>query len=168
MWLSRAVIAINKVVHPISRAIHSVGLAVLVAMMLLTFFDVALRYVFNRPIGGSFDLTEVMMAVVVSLGLAYCAVVKGHVTVDLVVSRIPQQSRAIINVITGLLSLSLLVLIAWQGFTYIKVIYIKGLTTPALPIPVYPFVAVVAVGLAVFCLVLLTDFLDFLSKAVKK
>lgn len=168
MWLSRAVDSINRVVQPISRAIHSVGLAVLVAMMLLTFADVALRYIFNRPIGGSFDITELMMVVVVSLGFAYCGVVKGHVSVDLLVSRIPERSRAIINTITSLIALGLLVLIAWQCFLYIKVIYLKELTSAVLHIPVFPLVAVVAIGLAVFCLVLLTDFIEFLSKAIGK
>ena len=168
MWISRAADSVNRVVQPVGRVLHSVGLAALAAMMFLIFADVGLRYIFNRPIGGSFDLTELLMIIVVSFGFAYCAIVKGHVTVDLLVSRLPQRVREIINTITGLLGFRLMALIAWQGFLYIKVMYIKGQTTPALPIPLYPFVAVVAVGLAVFCLALLANFIDFLSKAVRK
>jgi len=168
VWISKAADSVNRVVQPIGRVIYYVGLVALAAMMFLIFADVGLRYVFNRPIGGSFDLTELLMIMVVSFGFAYCAIVKGHVTVDLLMSRIPQRGRDIINVITGLLSFGLLALISWQCFLYIKVMYIKGQTTPALPIPLYPFVAVVAVGLAVFCLVLLAQFIDFLSKAVRK
>lgn len=168
MWLSRAADSINRVIQPVSRAIRSIGLVVLAAMMFLTFADVALRYVFNRPIIGSFDLTELMMVVVVCFGFAYCGVVKGHVNVDLVVSQLRQRSRAIVDTITGLLGFVFLFLITWQAFLYIKVIYLKGLISAVLHIPVYPFVAVAAIGLAVFCLVLLTDILDFLSKAVRK
>ena len=168
MWLSKAADSLNRVVRPASQVIHSVGLGVLVAMMLLTFADVALRYVFNRPIVGSFDLTEYMMAIFVSLGLAYCTIVRGNVRIDLVVSRLRQQRRAFLDVITCLLSLGLFSLIAWQCFVYVKLLFTSKLTSTVLLIPAFPFVAVVALGILVLCLVLLTNLLDFLSKAVGK
>lgn len=168
MWLSKVADAINRVVQPVSRVIHSVGLVVLAAMMFLTFADVALRYIFNRPISGSFDLTELMMVVVACCGFAYCAVMKGHVNVDLVVSRLRQRNRAIVETITGLLGLTFLFLVTLQAFLYIKVMYLKGLVSAVLHIPVYPLVAVAAVGLAMLWLVLLADILNIISRAVRK
>lgn len=168
MWLSRAADSLNRVVRPLGGALHSVGIGVLVVMMFLTASDVTLRYVFNRPIAGAFDLTEYMMAIVVAFGLAYCAVKKGHVKVDLVVSRLPQRAQAIIDSITGFLSLGLFSLITWQCCLHIKVQFAEGVSSTVLHIPAFPFVAVVALGSALLTLVLLTDFLDFLSQAVRQ
>jgi len=168
MWLTRAANWLNRIVRPISGVIHSVGLGVLGLMMLLTASDVTLRYVFNRPIGGSFDLTVYMMTIVVAFALAYCAVQKGHVRVDFVVDRLPQRAQAIIDSATGLLGLGLVSLISWQCFINIKAQYIQNVESSVLHIPTFPFVGVVALGIACFTLVLLADFLDFLSQAVKR
>ena len=168
MWLSKAADSLNRVVRPVSGALHSVGVGVLALMMLLTASDVTLRYVFNKPIVGSFDLTEYMMAIVVAFSLAYCAVMKGHVRVELVVSRFSERAQAIIDTITGLLGLGLFSLITWQCCVYIKVLFASKLASSVLLIPAFPFVGVVAFGSALLTLVLLVDFLDFLSQAVRR
>ena len=168
MWLSKAADSLSRVVRLISGAIHSVGIGVLAVMMLLTASDVILRYVFNRGIPGSFELTEYMMAIVVAFGLAYCAVKKGHVKVDLVVARFPQRAQAIIDSVTGLLGLGLFSFITWQCCIYIKVQFASKIASSVLYIPAFPFVAVVAFGSALLTLVLLADFLDFLSRTVKR
>jgi len=168
MWLSKAADSLNKLAHPAARVLHSVGVSVLAALMVLTASDVTLRYVFNRPIIGSYDLTEYMMAVVVSFGLAYCALLKGHVRVDLVVSHLPQRVQVTIDSITGLLSLFLFSIITWQSFVYMKLLFDSGLESTVLHIPRFPFAALVGLGSAFLTIVLLGNFLEFLSKAVRK
>ena len=168
MWLSKAADSFNRVVRPVSGVFHSIGIGVLAVMMLLTASDVALRYVFNRPISGSFELTEYMMAIVIAFGLAYCAVAKGHVRVGLVVDRFPQRAQAIIDSVTGLLGLGLFSVITWQCVLQVKIQFDSGLTSAVLFIPAFPFVAVVAFGSAMLCLVILADFFDSLSQAVRR
>lgn len=168
MWLSWVAGSLNRVVRPVSRVIHSVGMSVLAAMVFLTFADVSLRYAFNRPIPGTLGITEYMMVIIISLCIPYCALVKGNVRVDLVVSRFRKRSQVIIGVITGLLGLGLYSLMAWQCFLNIKEQFVVGLVSMVLRIPVFPFAAVVTFGIAVLCLVLLIDFLDLLSQEVRK
>ena len=168
MWLSKAADALNKVIRPVSKWFHSIGVGILAVMMFLTAADVALRYVLNKPLLGAFDLTEYMMAIIVSCGLAYCAIKKGHVKVDLVVSRFPQRVQAIIDTITGLLGLILFSLISWQCFVYMKLQLASGVTSSVLLIPVFPFVGVVGLGSALLTIVLLSDFLNYLSRAVSR
>jgi len=166
--LNRVAYSADRVISKISRWLHSVGVSILAAMMLLTFADVALRYVFNRPISGSYELTEFMMAVLLTFGIAYCAVVKGHVTVDVVVSRFPQRVQAIIDSITCLLGLSLFSLITWQCILYAAEKYGSGHGSVVLEIPIYPFIGLIALGSLVFCLALLAHLIEFLSQAVEK
>ncbi len=168
MWLSKAADLLNRLVRPASGALHSIGISVLGLMMLLTAADITLHYVFNRPIVGSFDLSEYMMAIVVSFSLAYCAIMKGHVKVDMVVSRLPQRVQAIINSITGFVGFGLFSLVTWQCFVYMKLLFASKVTSSVLHIPPYPFAALVGFGSAWLTLALLADFFDSLSKAVRR
>ena len=168
MWLSRAADSLNKLVHPAVRVLHGAGVSVLAIMMVLTAGDVTLRYVFNRPIVGSLDLTEYMMAIVVSFGLAYCAFLKGHVRVDLVVSYLPQRVQAVIDSLTGLLGFILFSIITWQSFVYMEILIDSGLKSTVLLIPRFPFAGLVCLGSTFLALILLADFLEFLSQAVRK
>ncbi|MEW6669584.1 MAG: TRAP transporter small permease [Thermodesulfobacteriota bacterium] len=166
--IGKAIDCLNMVLRPAGTVLHSIGVGVLALMMFLTAADVILRYLFNRPIVGAFDLTEYMMTILISFGLAYCAMMKGHVTVDLIVSRLPQRVQAVIDCVTGLLSLGLFSLISWQCFVNVKLLYASGVTSTVLLIPVFPFVGVIGIGSAMLTLILLTDFLESLSRAVKK
>ncbi|HUU65585.1 MAG TPA: TRAP transporter small permease [Dehalococcoidales bacterium] len=168
MWLSKLAETVNRLVHPAVAVLHGAGVGVLAAIMVLTASDVILRYVFNRPIVGSFDLTEYMMAIVVSFSLAYCAFFKGHVSVDIVVSRLPRRAQAVIDGITGLLGIILFSLITWQSFVYMKLLFDSGLKSTVLLIPRFPFAGLVCLGSAFLTVVLVADFLEFLSRAVRK
>jgi len=168
MWLGKAADSLNKLVQPAARILHGVGVGILAVLMVLTASDVTLRYVFNRPIVGSLDLTEYMMAIVVSFGLAYCAFLKGHVSVDLIVSHLPQRTQATIDSITGLFSVILFSLITWQSYVYTQLLFASGLKSTVLLIPRFPFAAMVCLGSAFLTIVLLANFLEFLSQAVRK
>jgi len=168
MWLNKTADALNRVVCRISGGLYIVGVSVLAALMFLTASDVTLRYVFNRPIKGSFDLTEFMMVVVVVFGIAHCGVMRGHVRVELVVERLPQRIQAIIDSVTGFLGFGLFSFITWQCFVYLKILIDSGLVSNILDIPVSPFVGVVGLGSAVYTLMLLVNFLESLSQVAKR
>jgi TRAP-type C4-dicarboxylate transport system permease small subunit len=168
MWLSRAASLLNRVICPVVELLHTVGMGVLALMMFLTASDVILRYAFNRPIVGDYDLTEYMMAILVSFGLAYCAFMKGHVRVDLIVNHLPQRLQAVIDSITGLLSIFLFAIITWQSFVYMVILYRSGIESTVLLIPRFPFTGLVCLGSAFLTLVLVVEFIDSLSRAVQK
>jgi len=167
MALTKVIRAFITVVKHISKAINSAGGFVLLLMMFLTAMDVLLRYIFNRPISGSYEITEYMMAIVVSSGLAYCAVVKGHVVVDLIISRFPSRVQAILNSVHLLVSFALFVVITRQSYLYILTMADSNRTSAVLLIPVFPFIAILTIGLGIYTLQLLADLLDTVLEAVK-
>ncbi len=154
---------ISKIVFSIVNTLNAVSIAALFIMMSLTTADVLFRYIFNQPIAGSYELTEFMMVILVSLGLSHCAVKGGHVNVDLIITRFSKRTRNIIATITSLLSFGLSALITWQGYLYVEDIFQSKLKTPVLLIPVYPFVVPIVIGFASLCLVLLIDVYKSLS-----
>src|SRR4030042_1118998 len=104
MWLNKVIRSLNRIVNPLVRITSSVAADILRAMMFLAAMDVLLRYIFNRPISGGMEMTEYMMVILVSLGLAYCGFVKGHVSVEVLTSRFSPKVQAILNSITYFLS----------------------------------------------------------------
>ena len=168
MWLNDVIHSLSWVVNPLVRIIKSVAGGILAAMMFLTAMDVLLRYIFNRPISGALELTECMMAVLVGFGLSYCASVKGLVSVEVLTSRFSPRAQAILNTITYFFSFALFSLISWQSILYVSLMFKSNLVSAVLLIPAFPFVALLALGIFVFNLVLLINFLEYLSQAINK
>ena len=53
-------------------------------MMLLTFVDVVARYVFNRPLRGAFEVTELMLLVLIFAGLPLVSFADEHAVMDFI------------------------------------------------------------------------------------
>lgn len=135
--------------------------------MLLTVADVFLRFFFNSPITGTTELTQFMM-VCLLLGAAWCAVQGRHITVDLVMSRIPPRARAIINSINYLAVIGILVLLTWRGFlTSLYLIRLGYKPNVLLPVIEGPFHLVLALSFAIFCLTMVTLLIQKVAEAVK-
>jgi TRAP-type transport system small permease protein len=58
--------------------------AILLAMMLLTVVDVVARYVFSRPVRGAFEVTELMLLVLIFAGLPLVSFTDEHALMDFV------------------------------------------------------------------------------------
>jgi TRAP-type C4-dicarboxylate transport system permease small subunit len=135
---------------------------------MLTVTDVCLRYIFNSPILGSYEVTEFMMAVLVFASVGFTMSVKDHVSVDLVVTKLPDRVRALLEAITCLLAFGLFALAAWRNVLHAGTSWERNDVSAELFIPVSPFVLFVALGLAVLSLVLLVQFFQSLARALKK
>jgi TRAP-type C4-dicarboxylate transport system permease small subunit len=159
---------LGRTIHRISQAVNSVGIGIIVAMMLLTTGDVSLRYLFNHPILGSVELTEFMMLLVVSFGLAYTQVNKGHIFVELITSRFSPRAQAVIESVGYFLCLVMYLLIMWQAVVQAQVQWTHGVKTGALEIPKYPFYFVLAFGCLLLSLVFFVDLIESLNRAVRK
>ena len=167
MRLQKAARAIERVVNPLSSITNSVGQGILVVMMLLIVVDVVLRYVFNRPIKGSYEVIEFMLVLLVFFGLAYTQTKKANVAIDLLTRHFSLGIQAVIDSTTYLLCLAGFVVITWRSIAEAEVSRVDGVTSGLLSLPVFPFMWVVAFGSALLCLVFVVDLLDSLDGVVK-
>jgi TRAP-type C4-dicarboxylate transport system permease small subunit len=87
-----------------------------IPLMLLTTADVISRVVWSKPIAGTFELSEYLLAIVILLGAAYTQQVKGHVGVDFVTKRFGPRLRAFCEILSYAGCMAILVLLAWQGY----------------------------------------------------
>lgn len=166
--LQNAIESLYKGIKPVSTVVNSIGMAAMTVMMVFVAVDVTLRKVANMPILGSIELTQFMLAICASFGLAQCAVNKGHVVVDLFISKLSTRTRGLLGIVTGILSVGVGVLMTWQLFNYVFIVMKENNVTGVLYIPIWPFVALVTFGFALFCFVLIIHFLEFIVEGSGK
>jgi TRAP-type C4-dicarboxylate transport system permease small subunit len=175
MSLQRATGKFDGAMRPVTRVLHFIGIGILALLMFFTAFDVILRNISSLlntlnigttvTILGWFEITEYLMVILVSFTLAYCAIEKGHVVIELAVSRLSRRTQAVLGCITNLLSLGFFIIITWQSALYVTQM---TRSSTVLIIPANPFVALLAVGCGVLCLILLLHFLEPLSQVMTK
>ena len=157
---------LDDFVKPVKSGFLAIAAFTLAVMMFLTALDVALRYVFSRPIPGGLELVEYMMAVVVPFAVTIAAYEKAHVGVDLIMDRFPTTVQNVVAAVTTTLMLVFFILITWQCFVHIAEQYRSGLTSAVLLIPHYPFVASLTAAFALLTVVTLIDLFRHVSKVL--
>jgi TRAP-type C4-dicarboxylate transport system permease small subunit len=65
-------------------ALGAAAAAILLAMMALTVVDVVARYVFGRPVRGAFEVTELMLLVLIFAGLPLVSFTDEHAVMDFI------------------------------------------------------------------------------------
>ena len=131
------------------------GGAVLLGLMGLVAFDVVMRYVLRLPFLGAYEMTELAMALIVFLGLPYCAATGGHVAVDVFGPVLERAALRWVNLLLPLAGAALTGVMAWQAVLYALASRSRGEATNMLGIDLFAFQLVGALSLALFCAVLL-------------
>jgi TRAP-type C4-dicarboxylate transport system permease small subunit len=156
--------ALRRIIERIIYYTAACGMIFVIPLMLLTTGDVVGRSFFNKPLAGTFELSEFMLAVIILLSAAYTQQVKGHVAVDFVTSRFSPKIQKGLQVITTVLSLLIVGVMVWQGF-------ILGIgeteVTDQLRIPKAPFKILVGLCGGLLWLQLLFDLLDSIKELFK-
>jgi len=137
--------------------------AFLVGAMLIVVTSVTARSLLNIGIIGSSEVMELMMAIVVAFALAYTALRKGHVKVDIIVSRFSVRIRAIVSIAISFLTLAIFGLMS-AGTA--QLVYEKGLRefSETLDVPYFPFRSVFILGLLLFSLSYIFDIFEGIKK----
>ena len=109
-------------------------------LMSVTFVDVVARYLFNRPIRGAFELTELLLLVLIFAGVPLVSHADEHVTMDFVDRMLPERAaRALVRLMHAACA-AIMFFLTWQVSIKAGRIAGYGDTTDVLRIPVAPFV----------------------------
>jgi len=114
--------------------------AILLAMMLLTFVDVVARYLFNFPLRGGFEVTELMLLVLIFAGLPLVSHADEHVTMDFIDRMLPPRALPVLIRAVHALVAAVFFFLTWQVLIKAGRISAYGDTTDVLRILVGPFV----------------------------
>lgn len=167
-WLSKVTSVFDRV-GIFSNWCHTVGTSVLFLMVCFTFADVILRYIFNRPIMGAWEITGLLMVVVVFLGIAHVQNEKGHVNVDVVATRLSPTTRLITDTLINFLSICVFGILVWRTFAQFLYYLEQGtLHSPNARIPTAPFEAIIVLGCTLLCVFLIRDLLSNVAEALRR
>lgn len=126
-----------------------VASVLLFAMMLVTFVDVVGRYLFASPLPGAFELTEVLLGLIVFAGLPIVTWRSEHVTVDLLTVRLPAPTRRLLVRVAALATALVLAMLAWRLSSTASDLLGYGDATVFLGIPLGPVAGAMAALAAV-------------------
>lgn len=136
----------------LARALAILGGVVLVAITILTVVSIGGRSLMGiglRPIPGDFELVEVGTGFAIFAFLPWCQLMRGHATVDVFTSFLPDSVNRVIDLVSEVLMTVIVVLIAWRLWygMWDKVRY--GETTFILQFPVWWGYAAAMFGAAI-------------------
>lgn len=165
--LNKAIAILDRV-GMFSRWTNVIGIAALSSMILVTFVNVFLRYIFNRPIAGVEEVTEVIMICAIFFAVAHTHNTRSHISVDLVTNNLAPKSRLVLEFITTVLSAGIFGIICWRTLSYALFLFEdQRLHSKFLSIPSGPFGLVIFIGSTALFLLLVRDFLTIISESLK-
>ncbi len=109
----------------------------LVVMMLVTVADVSLRYLFNRPIRGSYELVESLLLLFVFNSMAAAFFARRNIVIDLLDPVLGQSITSILIRLADFLSVICLALLMWAMIGPGFQVYDYGDLKLELQLPVY-------------------------------
>jgi TRAP-type C4-dicarboxylate transport system permease small subunit len=75
-----------------------------------------------------------------------------HITIDLIYERVGQRFKAVLDIISDLLTIAVVALLSFQLYQFVLRNQRSGAETPVLDLPIWPFVLVAAIGMALYAL----------------
>jgi TRAP-type C4-dicarboxylate transport system permease small subunit len=154
-WAASAAARADAVAAPLCRLLTLVAAGCLALMAVLSVVDVFGRYLLNRPLPGTLELSEFCLALLVFFGLGSTGLSNSQVVVDIVIERLPPRLRAATEAANAILGAGLWGLIAWRSADQAWHVAQKSEVSTILALPAAPFIYAVAFGSAVMVLALL-------------
>ncbi|WMS42388.1 TRAP transporter small permease [Acuticoccus sp. MNP-M23] len=87
-------------------------------MMVTTTIDVAGRYIFNNPLHGAFEVTEISMGLIVFTALPLAIHHREMILVSVISDRYPLAGQRIVDALGDLVGAGLFGLISWRMWAY--------------------------------------------------
>lgn len=135
----------------------------LAAMTLLTFSQVVMRYVFNSGFTWAVELTGILFAFMIFIGISYGVRVGAHIGVDALVRQFPALPRRIVSIVAVLLSLVYAGLVIFGSTLYVMKMKSAGIELEDLPVQIWVVRAILPIGFILMSLRFLQVLLNLLT-----
>jgi TRAP-type C4-dicarboxylate transport system permease small subunit len=123
--------------------------AILLGMMLLTFVDVVARYLLGRPVRGAFEVTELLLLVLIFAGLPLVSYREEHAVMDFIDKVLSPRSQAWLERTVEAVCAAVMFLVAWLVWRKANTIWGYRDATDVLRIVYGPFVYFMAVMIGI-------------------
>jgi len=164
----------NKIARIIDTISEYTGLGAIwlsIALILVLTYETTVRYVFNAPTQWAFETSYMIGASMAVLGWAYTHKHHGHIRVDVFYTRFSPRGRAIIDVVISILFLfPLLTVLIYGSYSSLQfaIQMNEKLAESSFRPPAAPIKAVIFVGICLFALQTIAEFIRDLYLLIRK
>lgn len=141
----------------LNRWAHYISGVILLFLMFMTALDVLLNQMFKIRVSGYYELTEVLLIVLVFFAMGYTQQHQGHVSIEFVYERMPLIVQKVFYIISCLVQLLAVCLMTWRLYVYGQRLFAGNYITAVLDIPLGIAAMLGTVGLALYALAVLAD-----------
>jgi TRAP-type C4-dicarboxylate transport system permease small subunit len=153
----------NRVLGPIADALVRVttGMRVfsgviIVVIMVVTGYDVIMRYLFARPLEWSLPISMLGLVIIVMFAVPNIAAQRSHIAMDLFYRKFSRRGKLVADIVTNTATLLFSVVVGLTAAGAAGNFLVGGLrTSGSFNLPIWIDYAIVAVGLLVLALVVI-------------
>jgi TRAP-type C4-dicarboxylate transport system permease small subunit len=156
-----------KIIRGINIVSMIIAIGCMIASMLLIVATIVVRLL-GSSVQGTYELTQFFILVVIAYALVLTTLKKGHVIVDMVVSRLSQLRRGILVSFTLFLGIGFWAMTLWASVESVVESALLEEKTFVLGIPFLPFRCILVLALFAICSVLLIDLIKTLRQLDKR
>lgn len=149
----------GSVLEKIENFLAQVGNVMLAIMTIWIFSDAMGRYVFNKPIPGTLEVSEeYLMVFVVFLAMSYTQRLDGHVKADIFLTYMPHRMLPLLSQVNRVATLIFAIVIIITGSQqFMNAIELKSVSRGVLAYPLAPAYLIMVIGMSVFSLRLVLE-----------
>jgi TRAP-type C4-dicarboxylate transport system permease small subunit len=156
---------LEKINVYLNRILLFLGSVAVLLLMSLATGNVCLRFFFNAPYRGAYEIVGFLGAIVIAFALGYTQKRKDHIVVDILTEKFPKRVNRVLDGVSYGITTIFFAIVSWQILVWGIKISKSGEVSETLKIAFHPFIYSVALGFIVFSLTLVVDFLkNFQSK----
>ncbi len=162
----------NRLLAGPVRVLMTIGSIALAAMMAIRVIDVVGRYFFKAPLHGADELVGFLLLCMAACGFTYAQSRNAHIRIEILTEHLSRGVRGGLDIYNFIISLVISCLITWQlseaARKYILNLQGGSAVSEDIQLPFYPFMTLLALGFAIFTLVLIMDTIISIAKAANK
>ena len=133
------------------------GLA-LFMMMIVGAADIIGTKIFDQPVPGTYEITETFMVASAFLAMALAQAERSHIRVELLVNRLPQRLRAVVDAFGQVCTAAVFIGIGWFGWSSaLHSMQVGEFSSGSLPMPLWPARLALALGATLMVVQSLAD-----------
>lgn len=119
----------------LGAVLETIGAGMILAMMVVTSIDVVGRYFFSKPLWGGFEMTEILMGLVVFAGMPIATARREHISIDLFEAYLGLRTRSWQASFGDLVCALIAGAVAWRMWLRGQALLDVGETTMQLGVP---------------------------------
>ncbi len=147
----------------VSYSMGIAGASVALAICLMTTLSVASRALFNTPIPGDIEITQMGIALAISLCLPWCQMRRANIIVDFFTQNMAARRRDVLDALGCVLLVVMYCLLAWRTGAGAIAVREAGETSMIISLPMWWAYAALAPGLAIAACVALAQAVQILK-----